>query len=254
MKRVFRILISVLLIASLFTGCAKSKDSAASNAANSGQSSGSSDTASAFYNAYVERKTAVVSKIMDGLGNNPETTMSAFSFLGAAFSDLYLLPAAYFGLGETSVATALAMTDAKDVVYEENGNTYTITYRSSEGTKTVLTGTYNPGKSLVCVGSADGKENIFSEAYQTSFGYVGQFYMISADGTSTLYLYSISGEDGSIGIVSGGERPAGLTGSESADFTTSAKEWYAIQGSTITGVTADGKSVSFEYVPSESND
>ena len=49
-------------------------------------------------------------------------------------------------------------------------------------------------------------------------------------------------------VSSGAE---GLTGSEAADFPKTAKEWYAISGNTITGMTAEGKSVNFEYVPSE---
>jgi hypothetical protein len=265
MKRSIAIVLSILMLAFVLTGCAKAKDAAVdaaqeavgaaqdavSDSAGSAPSAASGDTASAFYSAYSESKSAVLAKLMDGLGNNPETTMSAFSFLGATFSDLYLLPALYFGLGETSVATALAMMGAKDVTYQEDGKNYTVTYQSSEGKQSVLAGTYDSGKSLVCVGSNDGVENVFSDVYRTSFGYVGQFYSISEEGTGTLYLFSVSGENGSIGIVSGGDRPAGLTGGESADFTKSAKEWYAVNGNTITGVNAEGKQIQFDYVPSE---
>jgi len=274
MKRSIAVFISLLLFASVLSGCAKAKDAAAdaaqeaagivedvagseqaaSDVAGSAPSAASTDTASAFYGAYVEGKSAVVSRLMDGLGNNPETTMSALSFLGATFSDLYLLPAMYFGLGETSVATALTMMGAKDVTYQEDGNHYTVTYQSSEGKSSVLKGTYDSGKSLICVGSTDGVENVFSETYRTSFGYVGQFYSVSDDGTGTLYLFSVSGQDGSIGILNGGDRPTGLTGGESADFTNSAKEWYAVSGNTITGVTTEGKAIQFDYVPSENKE
>ena len=267
MKRSIAIVLSILMLAFALTGCAKAKDAAAdtaqqaaeaaqdvaSDVASSAPSAAAGDTASAFYTAYSDGKSAVLSKLMDGLGNNPETTMSALSFLGASFIDLYLLPALYFGLGETGVATALTMMGAKDVTYQENGNQYTVTYQSAEGKTAELKGTYDAGKSLICVGSSDGVENVFSDVYRTSFGYVGQFYSISEDGTGTLYLFSVSGADGSIGIVNGSDRPAGLTGSESADYTKAAKEWYAISGSTITGVSAEGKSISFEYVPSENN-
>lgn len=267
MKRSIAIVLSLLMLAFVLTGCAKAKDAAmdtaeqavgaaqdaASDAVGSAPSAASGDTASAFYSAYSDSKSALIGKLMDGLGNNPDTTMSAFSFLGATFSDLYLLPALYFGLGETSVMTALSMMGAKDVTYQENGNQYTVTYQSAEGKQSVLKGTYDAGKSLVCVGSNDGVENVYSDVYRTSFGYVGQFYSVSEDGTGTLYLFSLSGENGSIGIVSGGDRPAGLTGSESADFAQSAKEWYAVSGNTITGVSAEGKQIQFDYVPSETD-
>ena len=278
MKKLLSLTLSFLMIALVFTGCAKAKDTAADaasaavsdaiTAAENGetaeaaeaaeaavqdvqQNGADSDTASAFYSAYMEAKSDVLTPLMDGLGNNPDTMMSAFSFLGITLSDLYLLPAMYFGLGEPSVAAALAVMGAEDVTYSEQGNNYTVTYKDSEGKASILNGTYDAGKSLVVVGSTNGTENVFAETYRTAFGYVGQFYFIADDGTATLYQVAISGKDGVFGVIEGVERPAPLTGSESADFPKSAKEWYALSGSTITGMTAEGKSVSFEYVPSE---
>ena len=280
MKKLLSIALAFLMIAFALTGCAKAKDAAsqaasdavsdAVTAAENGdtteaakaaeaavedvqQNGADSDTASAFYSAYMEAKSAVLTPLMDALGNNPDTMMSAFSFLGITMSDLYLLPAMYFGLGETSVATALAMMGAKDVTYSEQGNQYTVTYKDSNDKTTTLTGTYEKGKSLIAVGSTNGTENVFAETYRTAFGYVGQFYFIADDGTATLYQVAINGKDGVFGVITGGQRPAPLTGSESADFPKSAKEWYAISGNNVTGMTADGKSISFTYVPSESN-
>ena len=89
--------VRVLGVLFVLTGCAKAKDAAvdtaqqaadaaqdaASDVVGSAPSAASGDTASAFYSAYSESKSAVITKLMDGLGNNPDTTMSAFSFLGA---------------------------------------------------------------------------------------------------------------------------------------------------------------------------
>lgn len=249
MKRSIAILTSLLLLMIALTGCAKAKDSTGSKA-----STGTSQTASEFYTAYVEEKSSLVTNLMNGLGNNPDTTMSAFSFLGATFSDLYLLPASYFGLGEGSVTTALSMMGNADVSYQEDGNNYTVAYRSAEGKTVELKGTYDAGKSLRFVGSTDGKENVFSEVYKTSSGYLSQFYSIDEDGIGTLYLFSVQGKNGSIGISTGGERPGVLTGNESADFTNAAKEWYAYQDNLITGLTAEGTPVRFEYVPESNNE
>ena len=280
MKKLLSIALVLLMFAFVLTGCAKANDAAsqaasdavsdAVTAAENGdsaeaakaaeaavedvqQNGADSDTASAFYSAYMEAKSAVLTPLMDALGNNPDTMMSAMSFLGVTMSDLYLLPAMYFGLGETSVAAALAMMGAKDVTYNEQGNQYTVTYKDSNDKTVTLTGTYEKGKSLVTVGSTDGTENVFAETYRTAFGYVGQFYIIADDGTASLYQVSVSGKDGVFGIVTGEPRPAPLTGSEPADFPKSAKEWYAISGNNVTGMTSDGKSISFTYVPSESN-
>ena len=271
MKNSVALAIAFILVFSVFSGCSK-KDSAtqdvAQEAATVAQdaetvteaaeanelSDVSTDTASAFYSAYIDAKGNVISKIMDGLSNNPDTVMTALSFIGATMSDLYLLPALYFGLSESDVAVALATMGAKDAVYQKNGNNYSISYLDSNDQNAVLTGTFDNGKSLICVGSTNGTENVFSEVYKTAFGYVGQFYYIADDGTTTLYQFAISGEDGVVGMVNGGERPAALTGAEGADFAASAPEWYAIHGSTITGVTSDGTSLNFEYVPLEDDE
>ncbi|NLI55247.1 MAG: hypothetical protein GX417_13190 [Clostridiales bacterium] len=258
MKKFLTIFVSLMLVLTVLTGCARAKDTASSAedaitqaAQGASQSGSNSDTAAAFYSGYMEEKSVVLNRITDGLSSNPDTVMSALSFLGASLSDLYLFPALYFGLGETSVSTALAVMGAKDVTYDESGNQYTVTYKDSDGHVSVLTGTYDNGKSLVCVGSMDGVDSVFSEVYRTAFGYVGQFYAIANDGTASLYQFAFNGEDGVVGLTTGGERPAALNGSEAADFPKTAKEWYAIAGDTITGVNAEGKAVSFEYTPTD---
>ena len=271
MKKILSLAMILLMIAFTFAGCAKAKDaaeeavskaieaaksgesmeSAAQEAVQSIQGNSDSDTASEFYGAYIEAKSAVLDRLMDGIGNNPDTMMSMFSFLGVAMSDLSLLPAMYFGLGETEVGVALAVMGAKDVTYSEQGNQYTITYKDADDQESTLTGTYDKGRSLVAGGTTDGKENVYAEIYRTAFCYIGQFYFIADDGTTTLYQVSVSGADGAFSVATGIDRPAALTGNEGVDFPKNAKEWYAINGSTITGVTSEGKSVSFEYVPSE---
>jgi hypothetical protein len=47
------------------------------------------------------------------------------------------------------------------------------------------------------------------------------------------------------------EPPKALTGNESIDFPKQCKEWYAIEGDAVTGVTSDGEEISFTYTPSE---
>ena len=271
MRKLLSLALSFIMIAFVLTGCAKATDAAedvaaqaveaaetgetleeaAAEAQQSAPDGTDSDTASAFYSAYLDAKSDVLNRLMDGIGNNPDTMMSAFSFLGISMSDLYLLPALYFGLGEGSVAAALAMMGAKDVTYSEQGSQYIVTYKNSEDKDSSLTGTYEKNQSLIAVGSTNGSEDVFAETYRTAFGYVGQFYFIADDGTATLYQVSISGSDGVFGVMTGVDRPAALTGNESADFPKAATEWYAITGSTITGLTAEGKSINFEYVPSE---
>lgn len=276
MRKLLFLLLSILLVVSLLSGCAGAKDAAmeavsetvtetandventiedsVESAEHAIQDGSEAITASAFYGAYMDAKSVVLGKITDALSSNPDTMMNAMSFLGATLSDLYMLPATYFGLGEPSVAAAMATMGANDVTYKENGNSYTVTYKDAEERETTLFGTFDQGKSLICTGTTAGVENVYSETYLTAFGYVGQFYYISDDGTTTLYQFAIDGENGTIGISEGGPRPAALNGGEAADFPNTAATWYAINGSAITGLDADGKSVNFDYVPSENND
>ncbi len=257
MKKSLSIVLILILMASAFYGCSKAKDAAAPTANESEPSydSGVPDadvtmSASDFFGAYMDAKTNVQSKIIEGLSSNPDTAISALSFLGSTLSDFYMLPAMYFGLGEANISAALAMAGAQDVTYQENGNSNTITYVDANGQEVSLTGVYDPGRSLICTGSTAGAENVFSETYLTAYGYAAQFYYLADDGTATLYLFAFSGEDGIVGIVSGADRPAPLKGTEPADFPKTAKEWYALNGSTITGVNANGESIELEYVPS----
>lgn len=270
MKKGLSFLLALLMILTVFTGCSSSKESAdtleqaniedASEALESAGQAGdalsqavSSGTASDFYSAYAESKSALLSKLLDALNSNADTAMAALSFLGVSFAELYMLPASYFGLGEETVMSALAMLGSKDVTYTENGNSYTVTYLDSNDLPCEFSGIYDPAGSLTCVGSTNGSENVFSECYKTSFGYVGQFYMINEDGSSSLYQYAIDGADGdgTIGITANAGQPSALTGNEAVDFPQSCTEWYSVYGTTVTGVTADGTNVNFEYIPTD---
>lgn len=206
------------------------------------------------YTAFVEAKSAMVTRLTDGLSNNEATLWASMSMLGVVMVDLYLLPVAFFGLGEEAAVAGLAFFNASGVQYTENGNSYTITYSNEEGSVSSLTGVWDAAaNSLVCTGSTDGVENIYSEYHKTSYGYISQYYFLNDDGTASLYIVTVQGEDGALGIsATPTGKPAPLTGSEPIDYPTTLPEWYAINGMTITGVMSDGTAVDFEYVPSES--
>jgi len=259
MKKSLSILLAALIVLSVFSGCSSSQkaadtpEEAGTEAAEALSEAVSDVTASEFYSAYAEAKSALLNKLVDALSTNADTAMASLSFLGVSFAELYMLPASYFGLGEEAVLNALAILGSKDVTYTQDGNSYTVTYLDSNDQPCEFSGTYDPAGSLVCVGSTSGTENIHSEAYKTSFGYVGQFYLINDDGTTALYQYAIDGTDGNgtIGITSDAGQPSALTGGEPSDFPTGCAEWYSIYGTTVTGVTSDGTNVNFEFVPTD---
>lgn len=278
MKKTLCVLIALLLLTMPFAGCSghpksdqppaggkKTQESAQSEAATAPEEStdtadlpelpaAGNSTVAESYTAYLNAKNAVLTKLTDGISNNDDTVMAALSFLGVAMVDMAALPVSCFGAGQQATEIALSMVGATDVKYTENGNSYTITYSNNEKNKYEYSGTYDPAAdALTCTGTANGSESVFIEYRKTAFGYAGQCYMLNDDGTAATYMFAVDGENGTIGISTASEKPAPLTASVSADFPKACSEWYSIYGTTITGKTSDGKEISFEYTPSESN-
>lgn len=212
----------------------------------------SAGTAGESFGAYVEAKGEVIGKLSDALANNPGTELDTMSLLGVMMVDMMLLPATSFGLGEEVALSILGFLSAEDVAYSENGNQYSIKFKNAEGEQYELQGVYDKAAdSLKCTVFVEGKESVVSEHRKTSFGYVGQIYSVNKDGSFETYQLALSGGNGVVGITEISAAPAALTGSEAADFPKACEEWYAIDGNDFTGVTSDGRELSFTYTPSD---
>lgn len=261
MKKMTSLLLAVLMLAVLFAGCSPKSPVDLLPADNGGaqtsyESTSTGSPVSDSYTAFMNAKNAMSSKLMEGLSNNPETAFTALALLGVTTVDLALLPVSLFGLGQVSVEGGLRFFGATDVKYTENGNSYTVTYNITDQDgnvqKLVFSGTFDAAAdALVCTGSTDGKEDIYSEYRKTSFGYVAQYYILNDDGTASVYMIAVDGDNGTIGINTASGKPASLTGGEGVDFPKSCAEWYSVNGTTITGKTSDGTELNFEYTPSE---
>ncbi len=262
MKKVLSVIMVLLLLATLFSGCKKQTPIADAIIPSKDSDSSSEDTddtedtddastgnkVADSYSAYLEAKNNVITKISDGLSSNEEAGMAVLSFLGISMADLALLPVSFFGMGQDTMMSGLAFMGALDVKYTENGNDYSVTYSNAEKEEMTFKGTYDPAAdSLTSSVSTDGAESIFSEYHKTSYGYVGQYYFLNDDGTATTYVIAVDGDDGTIGISTETAKPAALTGKEAADFPKDYDEWYSIKGDTITGVTSSGTELNFKY-------
>ncbi len=213
---------------------------------------GAPASASESYSAYIQAKGELITKLTDALANNPGTEFTSMSLLGVSMVDLAMLPASSFGLGEAAAITALGFLGAEDIEYSESGNKYSVKYRGQDGLNYELHGEYDKAAdALKCTSFVDGKESLTSEYRKTSFGYVSQIYVIDDDGSTYVYQLAVSGPDGVVGMSQVSEPPPLLTGNESIDFPKQCKEWYAIKGDEVTGVTSDGDEISFVYTPSE---
>jgi len=270
MQRFYQ-LTAIILIVLLLVGCGGNVPSGKNEPEDEGKSeevvqpgqqqdegsdkAGSPANASESFAAYSEAKGELVTILTDALAKNPGTEMNSMSLLAVALVDLAVIPASCFGLGEEAATMALGMMALKDVVYSENGNQYSVKYTNAEGEQYELQGVYDKAAdALRCTSLFDGKESLIWEYRKTSFGYVGQFYVTNEDGTRYVYKLAVSGMDGALGISEASAAPPALTGSETIDFPKQSTEWYAIKGDAVTGLTADGKEISFVYTPSENGE
>lgn len=214
--------------------------------------SGSGESVADSFSAYTEAKGELVTRLSNALANNPGTEFDSMSLLNLVMVDM-LLPASVFGAGEEAASFTLGILGAQNIVYTEDGNRYSVKYDNEEGHYEVQ-GFYNEAAdALKCAVLADGKEILSSEYYKTSYGYAGQIFAAGDEGSSMVYQLTISGQDGVVGISEAAAAPSELTGGETPDFPKSNKEWYAIEGTQVTGVTADGREISFEYTPPDDN-
>jgi hypothetical protein len=204
----------------------------------------------------------MLSKLSDGLGSSEEYALTAFALMGPIMIDLAFLPVSMSGLGEEAAMAGLGFFNATGVQYSENGNTYTISYTSEEqdnNGKTIsvaykFVSIYDSAvNGVVSTASQNGVPALYMEYRQTSFGWVGQYATIAEDGEDAfdIIYVAIQGEDGIIGIGESAAMPTPLNGSESVDFPKTLPMWFAVEGTTITGL-SDGSEFNFEFVPTES--
>jgi len=139
---------------------------------------------------------------------------------------------------------------AEGFEYNESGNNYSIKYTNENGTHE-LAGVYDEKADwLKCTAKTNGEEILVSEYRKTSYGYAAQYYSVGDKGTF-VYMITISGNDGVVGISESTTQPSELTGSEDINSPKQCDTWYEIKNNVVTGPTASGKEFSFTYTPSK---
>lgn len=200
------------------------------------------------YTTYIEVKAAFLTKLGEALAKNEDTVWDSLSMLGVVSADLDLLPASLLGQEKESVVSGMAFMGGTDIKYGEEGNHYLIEYLNTEGIQCSFDATYNAGAdALICTGTKDSRENIYSEYYGTSFGYIAQYYLSDEEGATALYQLSFNEEDGILGIMENVDKPPAFTGNEPVDFIKTCTQWYEITGDTVTALTSSGMDLTFEY-------
>ncbi len=131
-----------------------------------------------------------------------------------------------------------------DIKIERGKDRAVMTYTDENGAKLTFTANFYEAEGrLVMVADFEDERKPYMEFVRTPYGYAGQTYMGGAVMLNTLYLFSIEGDNGIIGIVQDSDEPDPLTGKEAYDFPKSAAEWYQYQDGKMTGVSRDGEQI-----------
>jgi|LSQX01.3.fsa_nt_gb hypothetical protein len=207
-------------------------------------------TASDSFAAYVEAKGTLSTLLVDALSSNPDLGMEVLNLMGVAMVDLLVMPAGFIGLEPEAVMSGMRFMGATDIEYEGSGNQSALSYTAEDGTKYRFNGTYDAkADKLVCRVTSGEDDGVYYEYQKMPYGYVGQAYALEGGTVTELYQIVVHEEGGAIGLAYNTEKPAALTGSESRDFPKNCPAWYAIDGTTVTGVASNGTEFNYEYTP-----
>lgn len=89
----------------------------------------------------------------------------------------------------------------------------------------------------------DDGDKPYLEIARTPYGLIGQAYTGGVGMLNHLFLISMEGGNGVIGLIRDAAYPEPLTGQEAFDFPKSAPEWYHYQNGRLTGVSRQGESI-----------
>ncbi|MDD5016945.1 MAG: hypothetical protein PHO15_02455, partial [Eubacteriales bacterium] len=111
MKKLISVMISALMLCVIFTGCGGQNANADSTDAEAAAVSAGSAPGD-FYAAYYNTKSVMLVSLNDGLNSNPGTSVAAASVYDVIMTELAMLPATFFGLGEAAAASSLVLLGA----------------------------------------------------------------------------------------------------------------------------------------------
>ncbi len=130
----------------------------------------------------------------------------------------------------------------QDFNVEKSKNRSIVSYTDDNGNKIVFTADYDEATDhYVFTSDHENGDKPYMEIIRTPYGLAGQSYTGGTGMLNNLYLISIEGENGIIGIIHDTEQPAPLTGKEAFDFPKDAGEWYHYEDGELTGINRNGE-------------
>lgn len=247
MKKILKtsliLIITIALVLSL-TGCGKEEDKPAGTQGGKGSESNTAApmNLSESYGKFTQAKGDMITKIIDGMGDNVDFTLS-MTLLGVTMVDLAIFPASVCGLDEVGARAGLSIF-FENIDYKDEGNgKYTITYKNAEGDTGKFVANYDVATDSVQVELYD-ENNTLSlrmEYIKIAEGYAAQYYMVS-DGEGSVYKIMFTSDDVSLGIFEATSEPNSIyKGSTSFadDWTKGGSIWAEHKGG-VTKSIVDG--------------
>lgn len=195
---------------------------------------------------YQDTKGDLILSINRTLINASDSGIGVSTSLVSIFEiDANMWPAYALWEDDLSVSATGRFMGNSDIEIVRSKNHAVITYLDENQNKVTFTADYDEAKSHYKLGyvSANGDRPTM-ELIRTSYGMAGQSFTGGLGMLENLYLISIQGDKGMIGVIHDTTQPAPLTGQEAFDFPKmAAAEWYQYENGQVIGVGRDGQAI-----------
>lgn len=196
------------------------------------------------YFEFTEWKNELISNINQTIYMDPDLGFEFDPSLVNIFEvDAVMWPSAMVWDDEEGIESFYAMMGYGDIKVDRKKDGAVVTYTKDNGSKVTFTGIMDEDDAHFKFDSLqDNGDHPYLELVRTAYGYAAQYYTGGLGMVNNLYLITVNGEDGMIGIVHDTERPEPLTRNLSYDFPMDAGEWYHYSNGKLTGVSRSGDS------------
>lgn len=207
-------------------------------------------TPSDSYTRYSELKSLAYERISGAIEENIEENWElSFALLPLAMVDLSLIPMLLIGVeGGDETLGMMSMLGIMDAKVDQNGNSYTLTYKNPDGESLVMTCEYDAATDSVRSKMTQTEsEELFFEYVSTGSGYASQYYYPEEDGSYSLITAYFDDSDlAGFGMTTVSKEPESIfkkTGLKS-DFIKNDDMYFYIEGGVLT-IFQDGETQTY---------
>jgi len=198
------------------------------------------------YTNFQDAKGKLVHKITTAINAYPESGISTGLSVANVFEvDMAMWPDFLLWDTEQAVMATGSFFGMSNFEITRSKNHAVMSYTADNGSSVIFTADYDEVKGHYRFQSeSENGDHPTMEVIRTPYGMAGQSYMGGIGMLENLYLFSIEGEKGIVGVIRDTEAPAPLTGQETFDFPMkAAAEWYHFEDGHLTGVDRNGTTV-----------